>query len=191
MELDELKNSWDALDQHLKDKELIKEEDINKLIRHTGKGINAIARLNIKLIAISLPILALILADIYLYNMFNTFYFVILAALIPAFFWDLFTIIYLRNTRADVMPLVEIVERVNRFHRWVIVERIMGTLLLLGIAAFSFVHWQVWQYGVGFISLFVFLWTGGLVLILWIYQRKFLVQIHEIKKNLDELKELM
>lgn len=191
MDLDELKKSWNALDQHLQDKELIREEDINKLIRHTGKGINAIARLNIKLILISFPILAIILVDIRLCSMFNTFYLIVLAALIPALGWDLFTIRYLRRTQIDAMPLIEIVERVNRFHRWVIGERVIGTLFLLGIAAFSFVYWEVWQYGIGFILLFVFLWAGGLAIILWIYQRKFLVQIQEIKKNLDELKELI
>ena len=30
MELEELKKSWNALDEHLKDKELIKEEELGK-----------------------------------------------------------------------------------------------------------------------------------------------------------------
>lgn len=60
MELEELKKSWNALDEHLKDKELIKEEELSKLLGHTGKGIHAIANLNIKLILISLPILILV-----------------------------------------------------------------------------------------------------------------------------------
>ena len=57
MELEELKKSWNALDEHLKDKEFIKEEELEKLIRHADKGIHAIASLNTKLILISLPIL--------------------------------------------------------------------------------------------------------------------------------------
>ena len=44
MELEELKKSWNALDEHLKDKELIKEEELGKLIGHADKGIHAIAR---------------------------------------------------------------------------------------------------------------------------------------------------
>ena len=35
MELEELKKSWNALDEHLKDKEFIKEEELEKLIRRT------------------------------------------------------------------------------------------------------------------------------------------------------------
>ena len=33
MELEELKKSWNALDEHLKDKEFIKEEELEKLIK--------------------------------------------------------------------------------------------------------------------------------------------------------------
>ena len=68
MELEELKKSWNALDEHLKDKEFIKEEELEKLIRHADKGIHAIARLNIKLILISLPILILFLAEVLLHR---------------------------------------------------------------------------------------------------------------------------
>ena len=44
MELDELKKSWNALDEHLKDKKLVKDEDISQLINHATKNINAISR---------------------------------------------------------------------------------------------------------------------------------------------------
>ena len=38
MELEELKKSWNALDEHLKDKELIKEDELERLIGHADKG---------------------------------------------------------------------------------------------------------------------------------------------------------
>ena len=78
MELEELKKSWNALDEHLKDKEFIKEEELEKLIRHADKG--AIARLNIKLILISLPILILFLAEVLLHNRLNPIYIIIIFA---------------------------------------------------------------------------------------------------------------
>ena len=34
MELEELKKSWNALDEHLKDKKIVKDEDISRLINH-------------------------------------------------------------------------------------------------------------------------------------------------------------
>ena len=45
MELEELKKSWNALDEHLKDKELIKEDELERLIGHADKGIHAIAQI--------------------------------------------------------------------------------------------------------------------------------------------------
>lgn len=189
MELEELKKSWNVLDEHLKDKELIKEEELSKLLGHTGKGIHAIANLNIKLILISLPILILFLAEVLLHNKLNPIYIIILLAWIPALCWDIVTTRYLQRTRVDEMPLIEVISRVNRIHRWTIRERLFAIFFLLVLAVLSFIYWQVWQYGIGMIAFFVLLWGGGLGLILWIYRKKFLNRIHEIKKNLNELNE--
>ena len=61
MELDELKKSWNALDEHLKDKKLVKDEEISQLINHATKNINEMSRLNKRLRIISLTIIALLL----------------------------------------------------------------------------------------------------------------------------------
>lgn len=191
MELEELKKSWNALDEHLKDKEFIKEEELTKLIGHADKGIHAIARLNIKLILISLPILGLFLAEVLLFGRLNLIYTIILLSWIPALCWDIITTRYLQRTQIDEMPLIEVISRVNRIHQWTIRERLFAILYLLILAVLSFVYWQVWQYGIGMILFFILLWGGGLGLILWIYRKKFLNRILEIKKNLGELNELM
>lgn len=191
MELEELKKSWNVLDEHLKDKELIKEEELSKLIAHADKGIHAIASLNIKLILISLPILVLFLAEVLLHDRLNPIYIIILLAWIPALCWDIVTTRYLQRTQIDEMPLVEVVSRVNRIHRWTIRERLFAIIFLLILAVLSFIYWQVWQYGIGIMLCFLLLWSSGLGLILWIYRQKFLNRIHEIKKNLNELNELI
>ena len=107
MELEELKKSWNALDEHLKDKEFIKEEELEKLIRHADKGIHAIASLNIKLILISLPILILFLAEVLLHNRLNPIYIIIILSWIPALYWDITTTRFLQQTKVDEMPLIE------------------------------------------------------------------------------------
>ena len=191
MELEELKKSWNALDEHLKDKELIKEEELSKLIAHADKGIHAIARLNIRLILISLPILIIFLADILFHSRLNLIYMIIVLSWIPALCWDIFTARFVQRTKIDEMPLIEVISRVNRIHRWMIRERLIGCAFLLILAVLSFVYWQIWQYGIGMILFFIILWAGGLGLILWIYGKKFLNRIQEIKKNLSELNELM
>ena len=191
MELEELKKSWNALDEHLKDKEFIKEEELTKLIEHADKGIHAIARLNVKLILISLPVLVLFLIEALWFDRLNLVYTIILFSWIPALCWDIITTRYLQRTHIDEMPLVEVISRVNRIHRWTIRERLFAIFYLLILAGISFIYWQVWQYGIGMILFFLLLWGGGLGLILWIYRKKFLNRILEIKKNLGELNELM
>ena len=107
MELEELKKSWNALDEHLKDKEFIKEEELEKLIRHADKGIHAIARLNIKLILISLPVLVLFLLEVLLHGRLNPIYIIIILSWIPALYWDITTTRFLQQTKVDEMPLIE------------------------------------------------------------------------------------
>ena len=136
MELEELKKSWNALDEHLKDKEFIKEEELEKLIRHADKGIHAIARLNIKLILISLPILILFLAEVLLHNRLNPIYIIIIFAWIPALCWDIVTTRFLQRTQIDEMPLVEVISRVNRIHRWTIRER----LIAIAFPGYTFIY---------------------------------------------------
>ena len=143
MELEELKKSWNALDEHLKDKELIKEDELERLIGHADKGIHAIARLNIRLILISLPILILFLTEVILHNRLNPIYIIILLAWIPALCWDIATTRFLQRTQIDEMPLVEVIARVNRIHHWTIRERLIATAFLLILAILSFVYWQI------------------------------------------------
>ncbi len=191
MELEELKKSWNIFDEHLKNKELLKEEEVNKLIDHAGKGIHAIARLNLQLLLISLPILCLLIADVWFNGKLNPVYIIVIVSLIPAFCWDIFTFRFLRKIQVDEMPPVEVIGRVNRIHRWMIRERMIAVGYLLLLAMLSFIYWEVWQYGALPVLFFMFLWGGGLALILWVYRKKFLNRIREIKKNLNELKELM
>ena len=174
MELDELKKSWNALDEHLKDKKLVKDEDISQLINHATKNINAISRLNKRLRIISLTIIALFILALLYDGVFPDIYYqIILIALIPALGWDIFSSRYLSNTKIDEQPLVTVISRFNRMHRWVIRERIIGIGFILFMAVFFF---------------FV-IWAIGIIIPLSIY-RKNLGRLREIKKNLGELKEL-
>lgn len=190
MELDELKKSWNALDEHLKDKKLIGDEDITRLIKHATESIDKMSLFNQKLRIISYSILAL-LTLIFIYNkiMPDIYFQIIFVALIPAIGWDMFSARFLTRTRIDVMPLITVISRFNRIHRWMIRERIIGIGFMLVLAGFFFVHRQVWQDGTGMMVFFFTLWAVGCSIPLWVY-RKNLERLREIKKNLDELKEL-
>lgn len=190
MELEELKKSWNALDEHLKDKKFVNDDDISRLIQHADNGIHAIAKFSAKLILLSLLVIGLALVDVLVSGKFNIIYSILFIIVIPALCWDLFTIRFIQRTRVDEMPLIEVINRVNRIQRWMINERFIGIGFILAMAVFSFINWQIWQFGFIMIVFFILLWGGGIFVIIWLYRHKFLSRIQEIKKNLNELKEL-
>ncbi len=183
MELEELKKSWNALDEHLKDKELIKEDELERLIRTRRQRYpchcppehqaNPDFPADINLIFDGSDTAQQIKPDLHHYP----------SGMDSALCWDIATTRFLQRTQIDEMPLVEVIARVNRIHHWTIRERLIATAFLLILAILSFVYWQIWQYGIGMILFFILLWGGGLILILWIYRKKFLNRIHEIKKE--------
>ena len=190
MELDELKKSWTALDEHLKDKKLVKDEEISLLINHATKNINAISSLNKRLRIISMTIIILFILSLLYDGVFPDIYYqIILIALIPALGWDIFSSRYLSNTKINELPLVTVISRFNRIHRWVIRERIIGIGFILFMAVFFFFYREVWRHGIGMILFFFSIWTVGVAIPLWIYRRN-LERLRQIKKNLSELKEL-
>lgn len=190
MELDELKKSWNALNEHLKDKEFIKEEEIKRLLGRTRNNFYSMERFNRKLrfIAVGILILSMFfwvcddsLTDIH--------YYIALLLCIPAFGWDIYSAHYLSQTRIDEMPLVTIVARINRYHRWMVYEWIIGILYLLVMVTFFSFYKQVWLYSATELFSFLIIWTVGLGICFWVYRCN-LRHIKEIKKNLNELKEL-
>lgn len=190
MELEELKKSWNALDEHLKDKKLVRDEDITQIINRAKTKINEMSRFNQRLRLLSLLAIALIALFLFYDGVFPDIYYqIIFVALFPALAWDVFTSRFLSQTKIDEMPLVTVISRFNRIHRWVIRERIIGIGFMLCMAGFFFIHRQVWQAGTGVMIFFFAIWAICFTIPLWVY-RKNLGRLKEIKKNLDELKEL-
>lgn len=190
MELDELKKSWNALDDHLKDRKLVDDEDITRLIKHATENINKMSLFNQKLRITSYVIL-LLLALIFILNKIvpDIYFQITFAVVIPAVVWDIFSARYMTRTRIDEMPLITVISRFNRIHRWIIRERIIGMAFMLFMAGLFFISRQVWQDGTEKMIYFFAIWIVGLSIPLWVYHKN-LKRLREIKKNLDELKEI-
>ena len=172
MELDDLKKSWNALDEHLKNKEFIEEKEIAQLLGRARNKMNSIDRFNRKLRFASIGILTLaVLFWICADTLTDLFYWITLSLCIPALCWDLYSAHYLSRTRIDEMPLVTVISRINRYHRWMVREWIIGILYLLAMATFFFFHRQVWQYGAAGIIVSLIVWAIGLGICLWVYRR--------------------
>lgn len=189
MELDDLKKSWNVLDEHLTNKEFIKDEDITRLISHAQNNIRSVNRFNRKLCIFSIVGLTFIaLALVYRGEYSNIYFQILFIFCIPALCWDLFTTYYLAKTKMEERPLITTILRINRYHKWIIRERIIGVLFIVIMATLFFYQEQIGRNTAGTITFFI-VWGIGTALALWIY-RKQLERIKEIKKNLDELKEL-
>ncbi|MEG1400888.1 MAG: hypothetical protein RSC77_00650, partial [Bacteroides sp.] len=88
--MDELKKSWNAFGERLKDKKIVDEESIAKLIDHAKHNINAMSRLNRRLRILSLLIIGFFIGSLIYDGRYPDVYFqILLLALIPAIGWDL------------------------------------------------------------------------------------------------------
>lgn len=191
MELEDLKKSWNALDEQLKSQKFVKDEDICRLIQNTGKNISAIGQMNRRALAIAIPLLLLSTIGYFREGLFyDPFYIMVFILALPALCWDLFCLHYLKKTNIEEMPLVKVIARLNRFHSWMIGERVAGIAFVLILAAVFFYDRHVWQASTGVIIFFFVFWGLCFGFILWIYQKKIMTRIKDIKKNLSELKEL-
>ncbi len=191
MELDELKQSWRKLDEHLEDKELVREEEIRRLMSHTSGKIRAFEALSRKMILFTVFLIVLVAGGVFYTGLSNNLHYIIVILIaVPAIGWDLFTLRYLRQTRIEEMSLVEVVTRVNRLHNWALREQFAVIPLILCVAIGQFISRHVWEEGIGMLLAFCVIWIAALGSGFWI-QRKFLInRIREIKKNLDEISEI-
>lgn len=189
MELDDLKKSWNAFDEHLKNRELIKDEEITGLMARARNRITNVSRFNRKLRYLSLAVLGVIVAlSIYSGKLPDIYLLLLFIFCIPGIGWDLYTARYLDNTNIEEMPLITVIARINRYHRWLIREQFAGILFIIIIATAFFLQKHIWHTLPGTL-VYLVIWGIALCLILWVY-RSHIGRIKEIKKNLAELKEL-
>ena len=190
MDLDELKKSWDTIDDHLKNKQLVNDESISKLINYASNNINTMSRFNYRLRLISLCIL---IGSLFVFAIFhiipNIFYIIIYLAAVPALTWDIYCSRYLSKTKIDELPITTVINRFNRMHRLMIYERFIGIIFVMFLTIVFFIVKQIWSENALLISFFVIDWTICLLVALWVYRKNF-SNLREIKKNLSELKEL-
>ncbi len=190
MELDELKKTWNLMDEQLKDKQLIRDEDISLLISKAGNSINDLGRFITRGILASLIIIAYFVITSLLDHRLDWFFITLLIAAVPALGWDIHTTRYLRKTRMDEMPLVSVIARINRYYRWMIWEGIVGVIFVITIATAYFFDRGIWTFAPSMILLFFLIWGSIMGFLYWMYQKRIMNRLREIRKNLKELKEL-
>lgn len=193
MELDDLKQTWKAVNTKLQQQPHLTDEEVMKITREKRSNVavvrNKILRDNIILMVIAVGLLVYIVAigglknsifgGLYLYTL------IITAAL--SFPWSLYTMHYLRKTDVTTMPLATVIARVNRYQFWMVIERIIGIALLIFLALVSIQKLHSLQ--IATLSLWsgIGIWAIAIILYLLIVKKLTFDRLNKIKKNLDEL----
>lgn len=206
MELDELKKSWDKLNEHLEQKELIDQRELGKLIiKHKQEAdgkINVIAGWGkFSIIIAAAGILVLLSFCLFVIPMLelpgksvNRIYLVggfLGLLLLGAGWWDLKSYLWLKKTNIETLPVISVVERINRFRLWTKYE-IMGlTVMLILLTGFIYYLNDLYEKSAPIQTIFfVFCITVITTVVCLLYKKLIFNNLHDIKKNLDELQEL-
>lgn len=206
MELDELKKSWNKLNEHLEQKDLIDEQDLQTLIaRHkqnTNGKINKIA---------GLGKLSVGIAGVFLLFMLACFIFIIpslnLSAqtieriyFIGGFFtllliaggsWDLTTYLWLKHTDIETLSVVKVIERINRFRQWTKYEVIALIIVFISLTGIIYYIQEIYEKPLlaqTIYFVFCLLIIGSVIYI--IYKKLVFKNLRDIRRNLEELQEL-
>ncbi|NDW11914.1 hypothetical protein D0T50_03295 [Bacteroides sp. 214] len=196
MELDDLKKTWSALDKQLQDKELVTDQDLELVMKQKREnakgGINAILRSSKNILALSLVMIAFIVFVRWYDGVFlSEAYFWALVAIFPiAIGWSIFTMHYLRQTNIEEMPLTTVIERINKYNYWMSIDRISGTVILFAFVLISAFSLNVGEGTVINPTVFATIWIVAFIFYFWFINKYTFKRLKDIRKNLNELKEL-
>jgi len=205
MELDDLKKSWNALDERLQKDKLIDENELTSLISKYRSGTSnsirkitgwqrfsiAVGIIAIAIVVLLLCILPSILSDNDTKKQSTILCLFFGLTLIAGIGWDFKTYLWSKNTKLDEMPILVVAERMNKFSRWMKYE-----VVAISIWAVSFTglyYWIMELYNHSFtfqimiISLLVMM---DVIIIYFVYKKLIYNHLDAIKRNIDELKGL-
>ena len=205
MELDELKKSWNALNEQLQKEPIADEQQITELIAgykaNTRKSLGrlvVIQRFSIGMGAVGLAALLLIwlLLPTFGFNeqlqgkIVALLGFIAISILI-GMWWDWKTYRWNKDTRIDEMGVAEVSRRMTTFRQWTRYE-VMG--ISIWIILFNILNYWVMEYHLAPASVQALLITLFVVfdaLIIYILYKKVIYKhLDNIKKNIEELKDI-
>lgn len=205
MELDELKKSWNALNEQLQKEPIADEKRIAELIAGYKAGARKSQRRLICLQCFSIGIGVAGLAALFLvWLLFPAFGFnaqlqgkivtllAFIAISIPAgLWWDWKTYRWIKEMRIDEMSIAEVSRRMATFRRWVKYE-VAGAsawAVLFNVLNYWAMDYYLEPAGVQAILIAVFVVLDTLILYIF-YKKMIYKHLDHINKNIDELKDI-
>lgn len=205
MELDELKKSWNALNEQLLKEPIADEKQITELIEghktNTRKSLGRIAviqRFSIGIGVVGLAILLLIWLFLPTFG-FNEHLqgkivvllgFIVVSVLV-GMWWDCKTYRWSKATCIDEMSVAEVSRRMTTFRQWTKYE-VIG--ISVWIVLFNVLNYWVMEYhlaSAGMQAIMITLFVVFDTLIIYILYKKVIYKhLDNIKKNIEELKDI-
>ncbi len=205
MELDELKKSWNALDAQLQKEPIVDEQQIKELIanyktntRHSLGRLVFLQRFSLGIGAVGLAIILLIWLLLptfgfneHLQNKIAIFLAFITVTILGGMWWDWKTYLWNKNTLVDEMPVAEVSRRMSTFRYWTHYE--VWAVAIWTIVFTALFYWVMDYYmlplGVQAVLLICYI-IWDVILIYFIYKRLIYKHLDNIKKNIEELKDI-
>ena len=197
MELDELKNAWTALDERLKENEMLNKRIVEKMLcEKSNKSLNKL--MSVEFIGVLIALVAIPLC-IGLYNLSfyenilsaKVLFIVVFVASILTIIWTCYKLNYFLMKLDFSKSVGDNMYYINRYNVIIKKEKIAGYFIVIPIFSLLSI-WGYYELKVSF-SLWIFLFVALTILIAityWIYKKIYDANIQSIKKSLDELKEL-
>lgn len=205
MELDELKKSWNALDEQLQKKTIADKKQIEELIASykakTQKSMGRlviIQRFSIAMGALALLIILLVWLSLPAFGInentqskMTVFLLFLTASILAGMWWDWKAYCWNKATHVDNMSVAEVSRRMTVFRRWTQYE-VVG--ISVWIVLFNALNYWMMEYHLEPIGrqvlLIVFLAVINVAIIYFLYKKLIYKHLDNIKKNIEELKDV-
>lgn len=205
MELDELKKSWNALDEQLQKKTIADKKQIEELIAgykaKTQKSMGRlviIQRFSIAMGALALLIILLVWLSLPAFGInentqskMTVFLLFLTASILAGMWWDWKAYCWNKATHVDNMSVAEVSRRMTVFRRWTQYE-VVG--ISVWIVLFNALNYWMMEYHLEPIGrqvlLIVFLAVINVAIIYFLYKKLIYKHLDNIKKNIEELKDV-
>lgn len=204
-ELDQLKKSWNLLNEEIQDKEFVTNEQLQEIInsckKQAQRSVNRLNKfqmvsLGIGFVAsLSFIILCVVLPQM---EMSNTGRIKAIVAipffaltLVGGMYWDLKTYRFLLSMKVDELPVLDMIRKIQIFRKWA--QREVMAIIIWIFLFMGLYYWlgDVYQQSlVGQIVFFAFSFVLDAFMLYFIYKKLVFNPIHDIKQNMDELNRL-
>lgn len=204
MELDELKKSWNVLNEQLQKEPIADENQITKLISsykaNTRKSLGHIVglqRLSISIGIIGLIAILLIwilLPSIFVneetQNKIAAFLVFIAVSIITGIGWDWKTYLWNQKTRIDEMSVAEVSRRMTTFRQWTKYE-VIGIsiwIILFNILNYWAMEYYMKPFAIQALLISVFILFD--IVIIYILYKILYSHLNSINRNIEDLKDI-